>query len=704
MNGPKITNLTQETLLGQAFRLLKGTRTNYVELEYDFEECYKALSEKLDWENPEGVDYFFNNDLKYLQGGVSTMTYTTSITKTKAAQYDLPGIEDMVPNIWVPVKVAYDKHALWGISHWREQRKTFYGYARGLESRHDVYSTKRILAVTQVEVMRKHGYGYLKEIVVRIVDNDLYTFNEGEFPRLCINDIEDMLLLVVQSRLTNHSGDDAFDFAIALRMFTRSLRRWSALEKKRANIMIKAIDNQLKERRMMRSLEKFIEHQSDTKVITMMMEILLEPTSNKLLLGRLDAYSSRIKLVDNLEKKQWSILTDLKIHIKMDMERRSVKVKELQERCIIKAFKLSYQENYEHVGPKLQDHKMARLQDDVKRLCLVDDLKKFKITFISSQSLKLKITTTYHKLKIEVKDYELKTKTRFIKAIYGKECALNSPSSLYKCSLWLDIIREVTVLRTKGINLLDLIRKKVGNGLNTLFWEDPWLDGLALKHKFLRLYALNNYKQIIVVEKINHASMVDTFRQPPRGGAEEEQLGFLLSCMDGLILTNIPDRWAWSLEATGEFSIKFVRQLIDDLILPKEEVVTRTCMIAESFLLSGAVSLGNPFNLLFADEDFNKGFNIVIVISPSLSKIFRRHALLFEDIKGDYNNPVAFNSKSVSKLKKTGGLRNKQNEHKKAMSDVAKRSKIERSKCQKKIKQRSADEQFRGHGIWTGMT
>ncbi|GJS84704.1 hypothetical protein Tco_0751245 [Tanacetum coccineum] len=48
MNGLKITNLTQETLLGPAFKLLKGTCTNYVELEYDFEECYKALLEKLD--------------------------------------------------------------------------------------------------------------------------------------------------------------------------------------------------------------------------------------------------------------------------------------------------------------------------------------------------------------------------------------------------------------------------------------------------------------------------------------------------------------------------------------------------------------------------------------------------------------------------------------------------------------------------------
>ncbi|GKA20025.1 hypothetical protein Tco_0699940 [Tanacetum coccineum] len=49
-NGLKINNLTQETLLGPAFRLLKGTRSSYAELEYDFEECYTALSEKSCWE------------------------------------------------------------------------------------------------------------------------------------------------------------------------------------------------------------------------------------------------------------------------------------------------------------------------------------------------------------------------------------------------------------------------------------------------------------------------------------------------------------------------------------------------------------------------------------------------------------------------------------------------------------------------------
>ncbi|GKG11103.1 hypothetical protein Tco_0342503 [Tanacetum coccineum] len=57
------------------------------------------------------------------------MTYMTSTTKTKAAQYDLPGIEDIVLNIWSLVKVAYDKYVFWGISHWREQRKSFYAFA-----------------------------------------------------------------------------------------------------------------------------------------------------------------------------------------------------------------------------------------------------------------------------------------------------------------------------------------------------------------------------------------------------------------------------------------------------------------------------------------------------------------------------------------------------------------------------------------------
>nr|GEY13543.1 retrovirus-related Pol polyprotein from transposon TNT 1-94 [Tanacetum cinerariifolium] len=56
------------------------------------------------------------------------------------------------------------------------KRKTFYAYSRGIQSRGDVYSTKRILAVTHVLVTRKHGYRCLEEIMERRADYKLYKF------------------------------------------------------------------------------------------------------------------------------------------------------------------------------------------------------------------------------------------------------------------------------------------------------------------------------------------------------------------------------------------------------------------------------------------------------------------------------------------------------------------------------------------------
>nr|GEX82107.1 hypothetical protein [Tanacetum cinerariifolium] len=279
----------------------------------------KALSEMLDWENPECGDYPFD--------------LSKPLPLITRGNRQSVSVEFFINN------------------DLKDQCKTFYAYARGIQSRRDVYSTERILTVTHVSVMKKHGYGYLEEIVVRRADNALYKLKEGDFLRLRINDIKDMLLLVVQNRLTNLLGDDVANFAITFRMFTKSLviqkrvedlqlgvesyqkhinitklvttrpnlrkrhpytpyknpqgfiyvdgyqrnrlmrsnelykfndgtltwllsfleditknidikylpkRRWSTLEKKRAQYMIRYINKLLKERRMMRILEKFV--------------------------------------------------------------------------------------------------------------------------------------------------------------------------------------------------------------------------------------------------------------------------------------------------------------------------------------------------------------------------------------------------------------------------------------------------------------
>nr|GEZ36266.1 hypothetical protein [Tanacetum cinerariifolium] len=194
-----------------------------IEVEYNFQECFNALTDNLDWNNPEGdhylflmaimatwllaqkplplqgspcyrtiaADYFFNNDLEYLKTFDPEVTYTTSITKIKATRNKIKGIKDMVPTLWSTIKRAYEKYAEKGIKHWGERRKLWYQSQISKFSKQNVYSTKAIL--------------------------------EDDFVDLHLNDIQDMLLLAVQHKLFHLDGNVIVDFMVALCMFTRSL-------------------------------------------------------------------------------------------------------------------------------------------------------------------------------------------------------------------------------------------------------------------------------------------------------------------------------------------------------------------------------------------------------------------------------------------------------------------------------------------------
>nr|GEZ05161.1 hypothetical protein [Tanacetum cinerariifolium] len=161
-------------------------------------------------------------------------------------------------------------------------------------------TTSEIIAVTELQIVEWHNYKHLEWITVRRDDDKLYNFKEGDFKRL-LQDIEDMLLLLVQGKLTNLTVEERFAFNVSLRMFTRSINKnkqnrlmrtdelhkfsdrmlndvrtalddhlkgiwikylpqaiWRKSDKKRAATMIQAVDKQLKTRRIMRSLEKFV--------------------------------------------------------------------------------------------------------------------------------------------------------------------------------------------------------------------------------------------------------------------------------------------------------------------------------------------------------------------------------------------------------------------------------------------------------------
>ncbi|GJT10329.1 hypothetical protein Tco_0857371 [Tanacetum coccineum] len=277
MNRLKVDTLTPKLLAGLTFELMKGSCKSLVELEYFFEEVYKETTDQLDWNNPEGQQY--PHDLRK----PLPLIPNSRVTKTKAADYrHIKWIKDLVPNtMWSQVLVSYDKHALWVISHWGRKRQQFYGFAANRESAHDVYSKRRIIVVTKLQIVKWHNYKHLDWITVRRDDDKLYTFKEGDFNRLHIQYIEDMLLLLVQGKLTNITVEErlAFNLSKEAQLMNGTLNDvrtalddrlkgiwmkylpqtiWRQSDKDKAGAMIQAIDKQLKTRRIIRSLEKFV--------------------------------------------------------------------------------------------------------------------------------------------------------------------------------------------------------------------------------------------------------------------------------------------------------------------------------------------------------------------------------------------------------------------------------------------------------------
>nr|GFB93087.1 hypothetical protein [Tanacetum cinerariifolium] len=125
--------------------------------------------------------------------------------------------------MWIQEPLNYDKHALWGVSHWGQKRQQFYGFAVNQESALDVYSKRRIIVVTDLKIVEWHNYKHLDWISVRRDDDKIYKFKEGDFKRLRLQDIEDMLLLLVQGKMSNITVEERFAFNVFLRMFTRSI-------------------------------------------------------------------------------------------------------------------------------------------------------------------------------------------------------------------------------------------------------------------------------------------------------------------------------------------------------------------------------------------------------------------------------------------------------------------------------------------------
>nr|GEX32545.1 hypothetical protein [Tanacetum cinerariifolium] len=99
-------------------------------------------------------------------------------------------------------------------------------------------------------------------------------------------------------------------------------------------------------------------------------------------------------------------------------------------------------------------------------------------------------------------------------------------------------------LASHGIDLISMMHKKIGNGLNTSFWEDWWRGEQQLKEAFPRIYALDVNKHISVAFKFEQTSLSSSLSRMSRSGIESEQWDHLLESLKGVMLNPSEDRWS----------------------------------------------------------------------------------------------------------------------------------------------------------------
>nr|GEX82099.1 RNA-directed DNA polymerase, eukaryota, reverse transcriptase zinc-binding domain protein [Tanacetum cinerariifolium] len=106
-------------------------------------------------------------------------------------------------------------------------------------------------------------------------------------------------------------------------------------------------------------------------------------------------------------------------------------------------------------------------------------------------------------------------------------------------------------------------------------WTSIVKEARSLKELFPRLYALVLHKHATVRMKSMAPSLDNSFRRRVRSGAEELQFNSLLEIVQVINLVPCEDRYFWSLESEGDYSVASIRKLIDEKRFQEVGISTR---------------------------------------------------------------------------------------------------------------------------------
>jgi hypothetical protein len=94
---------------------------------------------------------------------------------------------------------------------------------------------------------------------------------------------------------------------------------------------------------------------------------------------------------------------------------------------------------------------------------------------------------------------------------------------------------------------------KIGNGKKARFWQDVWIGTCALRVAFPGIYEICNQQDWTVAKVMRNENLNLTFRRN-FGAIQTLEWSELRTLIDGMFLTQAPDKVKWIFEKCGEFS------------------------------------------------------------------------------------------------------------------------------------------------------
>nr|GEU72270.1 RNA-directed DNA polymerase, eukaryota, reverse transcriptase zinc-binding domain protein [Tanacetum cinerariifolium] len=163
-----------------------------------------------------------------------------------------------------------------------------------------------------------------------------------------------------------------------------------------------------------------------------------------------------------------------------------------------------------------------------------------------------------------------------IKAIHGHNGNIHADSKhSSNQGTWCGILSMVKSLKSKGIDLLSLCTRKLGNGSSICFWDDAWCGNRPLKVLFHRVHLLDIDIGCQVVNQISSNDWNSFLRRTARGGIEAAQLSSLQDRIKDVVLSDCCDTWSWSPDSSKGFTVASVRHMIDARFLDVSPTATR---------------------------------------------------------------------------------------------------------------------------------